>query len=285
MSAFLDHMATGTTEVCRCWRLTRTDGVVMGFTDHDRDLAFDGTLYRADTGLAARAVAQGTGLSVDNTEALGILSTSAIREDEIEAGRYDGAEIEAWLVRWSDTDARMLRFRGTIGEVSRGGGAFTAELRGLTDLLNQPMGRIYQPLCQANLGDGDCGVDFDLDGLSETLSAREVEEGRVFVLDGLHLYDDRWFERGRLMPQDGPAAGLSGTIKTDRLMADGSRRIELWEPIRAEVTGATTLRLVPGCDKRLATCRDKFLNVINFRGFPTIPGDDWLVAVPREQGA
>ena len=285
MTAFLDHMATGTTEVCRCWRLTRTDGVVMGFTDHDRDLAFDGTLYRADTGLAARAVAQGTGLSVDNTEALGILSTSAIREDEIEAGRYDGAEIEAWLVRWSDTDARMLRFRGTIGEVSRGGGAFTAELRGLTDLLNQPMGRIYQPLCQANLGDGDCGVDFDLDGLSETLSAREVEEGRVFVLDGLHLYDDRWFERGRLMPQDGPAAGLSGTIKTDRLMADGSRRIELWEPIRAEVTGATTLRLVPGCDKRLATCRDKFLNVINFRGFPTIPGDDWLVAVPREQGA
>ena len=285
MTAFLDHMATGTTEVCRCWRLTRADGVVMGFTDHDRDLSFDGTLFRADTGLAAKAIAQGTGLSVDNTEALGILSTSAIRDDEIEAGRYDGAEIEAWLVRWSDTSARMLRFRGHIGEISRGGGAFTAELRGLTDLLNLPMGRIYQPLCQANLGDAQCGVDFEGDGLVEELTADSIEAGREFRFTGLGLYADRWFERGTLAALDGAAAGLSGVIKTDRLQSDGTRHVTLWSPIRAEVTGATLLRLTPGCDKRMATCRDKFLNMVNFRGFPTIPGDDWLVAVPRERGA
>ena len=74
-------------------------------------------------------------------------------------------------------------------------------------------------------------------------------------------------------------------IKTDRLQSDGTRHVTLWSPIRAEVTGATLLRLTPGCDKRMATCRDKFLNMVNFRGFPTIPGDDWLVAVPRERGA
>ena len=283
MTAFLDHMASGTTEVCRCWRLTRSDGIVMGFTDHDRDLSFDGTLFRADTGLAAKAVAQGTGLSVDNTEALGILSTSAIREDEIEAGRYDGAEIEAWLVRWSDTDARMLRFRGTIGEISRGGGAFTAELRGLTDLLNLPMGRIYQPLCQANLGDSRCGVDFEADGLVEELTADSVEARQVFTFSGLGVYADRWFERGVIAALDGPAAGLTAIIKSDRVQEDGSRRIALWAPFRAEIDGATLLRLTPGCDKRMKTCRDKFLNVVNFRGFPTIPGDDWLVAVPRER--
>ena len=283
MTAFLDHMATGTTEVCRCWRLTRTDGMVLGFTDHDRDLTFDGTQFRADTGLSARAIAQGTGLSVDNTEALGVLSADAIREADIEAGRYDGATVEAWLVRWSDISARMLRFRGTIGEVSRGGGGFRAELRGLTDLLNQPMGRIYQPLCQAVLGDAACGVDLDEDGFAQTLAADTVEDGRVFTFSGLGLLADRWFERGLIQPQDGDAAGLSGVIKTDRRLDGGSRRIELWEPFRAGVATADTPRLVPGCDKRMKTCRDKFVNVINFRGFPTIPGDDWLIAVPRER--
>jgi uncharacterized phage protein (TIGR02218 family) len=35
-----------------------------------------------------------------------------------------------------------------------------------------------------------------------------------------------------------------------------------------------------GCDKRLATCRAKFDNVINFRGFPHMPGNDALRSGP-----
>ena len=73
---------------------------------------------------------QSTGLSVDNTEALGALSDAAIREADIEAGRYDGAEVRAWLVNWADVSARQLQFRGSIGELRRAGGAFEAELRG-----------------------------------------------------------------------------------------------------------------------------------------------------------
>ena len=39
------HLASGTTTLCWCWRLARRDGVVMGFTDHDKALTFDGTTY------------------------------------------------------------------------------------------------------------------------------------------------------------------------------------------------------------------------------------------------
>lgn len=44
------HLAGGVTTLCRCWRLERKDGTVMGFTDHDRDLAFDSVTYRAASG-------------------------------------------------------------------------------------------------------------------------------------------------------------------------------------------------------------------------------------------
>lgn len=46
------------------------------------------------------------------------------------------------------------------------------------------------------------------------------------------------------------------------------------------------LEAVPGatCDKRWATCVELFGNGANFQGFPDIPGDDFLTAVPVEGG-
>ena len=116
------HLATGVTGVARCWRLTRRDGVVHGFTDHDRDLGFDGTIFLAGTGLSAAALSQSTGLAVDNSEAVGALSDVSVTEADIVAGRFDGAEVEAWLVEWANPENRVMQFRGSIGEISRSGG-------------------------------------------------------------------------------------------------------------------------------------------------------------------
>lgn len=171
----LDHLATGTTTVARCWRVTRGDGVVLGFTDHDRDLAFEGTLFKAGAGMGGKALSQTTGLAVDNTEAAGALSDAAIGEADLLAGRFDGARVEAWLVNWADPGQRMMQFRGSIGEVAQAGGAFRAELRGLTELLNQPQGRVYQAPCSAILGDARCGVDLTLPGYSEERVVEDVE--------------------------------------------------------------------------------------------------------------
>jgi uncharacterized phage protein (TIGR02218 family) len=283
-AAFDAHMATGLTTVCRCWRVVRADGVTLGFTDHDLDLAFEGVVHRAGSGLTAKALAQGTGLSVNNSEALGALTDAAIREADVEAGRYDHAEVKSWLVNWRDPAERRLTFRGHIGDIRRGGGAFHAELRGLSDLLNQPQGRIYQPGCAAVLGDASCGVNLSLAGHAIEAQAAEVTEARSFLFDSLPAHPDRWFERGLLTVRSGPGDGLSGVIKTDRLLEGGARRVELWEPIRAQVAVSDLIRLVPGCDKSSETCRVKFDNLLNFRGFPSIPGEDWLMAIPRRDG-
>lgn len=278
------HLAGGLSTVCHAWAITRTDGEVFAFTDHDLPLSFAGFDFRADTGLSALALAQSTGLSVDNTEALGALSDSSLREDEIEQGRFDGAEVRGWLVNWADPAQHWLNFRGHLGELTRAGGGFRAELRGLTEGLNRPLGRVYQKPCSAVLGDGNCRFNLAQDAYAHALAVQTVEGARKFVWDAFLSFDDGWFTRGRLEVLDGPAQGLWSTIKSDRIVGN-TRVIELWEPVRGFVSTGTQVRVVAGCDKRVETCQLKFNNFPNYQGFPDLPGEDWVVSVPSSSNA
>ncbi|WP_343079344.1 DUF2163 domain-containing protein [Ostreiculturibacter nitratireducens] len=274
------HLASGTTTVARCFALTRRDGVVLGFTDHDRDLSFEGITFRADTGLTARALQQATGLAVDNSEAYGGLSSDAISEGDILAGRYDGAEVRAWLVNWAAPSERVLQFRGSLGEVTRSGGAFTAELRGLAEFLNHPQGHVFHARCSAVLGDSRCRMNLSVPGYSEERMVEEVDADRVFRFSSMTSFDDRWFEKGRVLVLSGSASGLIGVVKNDRVSATGARTVELWQSLGVAIAPGYMIRLEAGCDRRAETCRLKFANLLNFRGFPHIPGEDWLMSYP-----
>lgn len=285
MSAALNgHLATRATTTCRAWLVRRADGVAQGFTDHDRALVLAGVTYLPDSGFTARALQQSTGLAVDNTEVLGALTAEAVTEADLMAGRYDGAEVESWLVNWVAPDERVLLFRGTVGEVSRAEGAFTAELRGLTESLNQTQGAAYLRTCAAALGDGRCRFDLTLPGYAVERAVESVSEAQRFEFASLAGYDEHWFERGRFVVLSGLAAGIVGQVKRDVSLGAG-RRIELWQSIQSEIASGDLVRIEAGCDKRAATCRAKFANFLNFRGFPHLPGDDWLSSYPRGTGA
>lgn len=277
------HFRTGFTTVCRAWAIRRSDGVTFGFTDHDCPLSFEGVQFRANSGLTAAALAQSTGLSVDNTEAIGALSDAAISETDIEAGRFDGAEIRSWLVNWAEPAQRWLQFRGTIGELRQGGGAFTAELRGLTDALNQPIGRVYQKPCTAVLGDAQCRFNLNTPGFRTTVAVEAVKNARILTWSTGMGVSTEWFARGRLDVLTGAASGLWASIKRDDLLSTG-RQIELWETIRAPIGPGDQVRLTAGCDKRFETCRSKFGNAMNYQGFPDVPGEDWMMSVPKASG-
>ncbi|SFT45161.1 DUF2163 domain-containing protein [Sedimentitalea nanhaiensis] len=282
--AFQAHVRSGLTTLCRCWAIIRKDGLTFGFTDHDLTLEFDGVTFKADAGLSALALQQSTGLSVDNTEAIGALSDASVRDEDIEAGRFDGAEVRAWLVNWQDVNVRWLQFRGSIGELRRSGGAFHAELRGLTEALNRPLGRVFQKPCTAVLADAGCRFDLDAPGYSSLRMVEKVESSRMFRWQGMTDFEPGWFARGRLSVKSGDADGLWGTIKKDWF--DGTIRVvELWEPIRAKVMAGDEVRLDAGCDKRMETCRLKFNNILNYQGFPDIPGEDWVMATPKQSKA
>lgn len=274
------HLETGVTTLCRCWRVTRTDGLVYGFTDHDGPISFDGTTFSGSDGMSARAFDQSTGLSVDNSEALGILSDAGVREADILAGRFDGALVEAWLVNWRAPNQRTMLFRGEMGEIERAGGAFKAELRGLTEALNQPQGRVYQSPCAAILGDAACRVNLTEPRYCSEFEIAQVSGTRIELASTPNDVPEGWFERGCLVVLGGAAAGATRVVKVDRV-AGGRRTVELWDALPHDMAIGDRVRLEAGCDKRIETCRNKFANVANFRGFPHLPGDDWLMAYPR----
>jgi uncharacterized phage protein (TIGR02218 family) len=108
----------------------------------------------------------------------------------------------------------------------------------------------------------------------------EVDGGRLFGFGALGGYANGWFTRGRLRVLSGAAQGLVGQIKVDR-PGGALRRIELWQELRAPVVAGDLVRVEAGCDKSLGMCRAKFGNVVNFRGYPHIPGDDWVTTYPQ----
>jgi uncharacterized phage protein (TIGR02218 family) len=274
---------SGATTICRCWRLLRKDGVSFGFTDHDRDLEFGGQVYLAGSGMDASALQSSSGLSVDNGQAVGALSAVGLKDGDILAGKFDHAEVVQWLVNWDDVALREMVFRGTLGEIRRGATAFEVELRSLAEALNAPLGRSYVPTCDAVLGDARCGVDLGIAGRVETVSVRGVVNARRVRVEALPAAGAGWFANGQMRWVSGANAGVVSVVKVDRAGVD-FRDVELWEELRAPLAVGDKAELVVGCDKRQGTCAGKFSNLLNFRGFPTIPGEDWVTDFPRSDG-
>ncbi len=278
-AALQAHLDGGVTTLARCWRLTLGDGRVLGFTEHDRDLNVGGVTCRAATGFVGGAMENAMGLSVGDAALSGVLSDDAIAAGELETGLYDAARVETWLVNWADVSQRVLLGAGEIGEVRRRGEAFEAEVRSLASRLNVAVGRTFQPSCDAVLGDRRCGVDTAGAAFRGVGSVVSSVDGRVLEADGIAAFADGWFEGGALVWTSGANAGLRAEVR-----GSAGLRIELWRAAAHEVTPGDGFVVTAGCDKRLASCGAKFANVANFRGFPHMPGNDWIAAYPVEGG-
>jgi len=269
------HLDGGATTLCWCWRLTRGDGLVQGFTDHDRPLAFDGVTYQAASGFTASEVQSALGLAVDNLSLAGALSAASLNEDDLAAGRYDNAAIAIWRVNWRDVRQRVLMRSGTLGEVTRSGRSFQAEIRGLAQALNQPVGRVFGHLCDAELGDVRCGLAVTAQAGTVTAAT----DARRFAADGLDGFTAGDLAGGRLVFTAGGNAGLAMEVKA-HVRSSGVTHIELWQAMPEAVQPGDEFLVTPGCDKQFSTCRARFGNAVNFRGFPFMPGNDTVLAVP-----
>jgi uncharacterized phage protein (TIGR02218 family) len=267
------HLDEGTTTLTWCWRITRADGVVMGFTNHDRPLAFLGTSFEPDSGLIASELRSGSDLSVDAQDAEGVLTSGRITETDILDGRWDNAAVEAWQVNWADPAQRVLMRQGNVGQIRRGRMAFVAEVRSLAHALGQTVGRTFQAGCDAALGDARCGVNIEVAAWKGTGAVLTRLRERQFLASGLGGFADSLFTFGTIEWTSGPNAGRRVEIMLHEKAGSDVTITLLGEPVRAIAPGhGFTIRA--GCDKRIETCAAKFGNAVNFRGFPTIPGQD-----------
>ena len=274
------HLDSGITTLAWCWRITRDDGKRLGFTDHDRDVVFDGTTFEAASGLTASEMQTEVGLAVPNLEVTGALRSDRLSAAELGAGLYDHAAIEIFRVNWAAPDQRLLLRKGTIGEVKRGTTAFAAEVRGLADQLQQERGRIYQYSCDADVGDGRCGVTLATAAFTGMGAVTAPLDARTFAVGGLGSFAEGWFGRGLLTWTAGTNIGRSIEVKRHYLGASGVV-IEIWQDMTGAVAAGDTFKVSAGCDKQFSTCRVKFNNGVNFRGCPHIPGNDFILSYPN----
>jgi uncharacterized phage protein (TIGR02218 family) len=277
------HLESGATTLCWCWKLIRRDGVSLGFTDHDRTLAFAGTDFEPSGGFTASEIRAGSDLGVDAQDAEGVLSSDRITETDIIDGCYDGAEVEVWRVNWRDTDERVLMRRGVIGEIRRGRTAFTAEMRSLSHLLDQPVGRSFQYACDRALGDDRCRVDLATPAYAGAGAVIDTLGDRAFITGGLGAFAEGWFANGLLTWTAGANAGRVAEVMLHA--KDVVVTLTLLEaPVRGIAAG-DAFTLFAGCDKTAATCASKFANIANFRGFPHIPGQDTVLRYAKPGAA
>jgi uncharacterized phage protein (TIGR02218 family) len=278
--AFQAHLDSGTTTLAWCWKLTRGDGLTFGFTDHDRDITFAGVSYEAATGFNASEIKDSVGLAVDNLDVESALTSDRLNDDDLAAGLYDNADVEIWRVNWSAPAQRALMRTGSLGEVTRAGRAFSAEVRGLAHQLNIPKGRVYQYTCDANLGDARCGVALAAPDLTGTGTITAVASARQITVSGFDAFAPDWFTRGLASFTSGANANRLIEVRRHTKIASVTT-LELWQPLAHVPLVGDTLNVSAGCDKHVKTCRDRFANVENFRGFPHMPGNAALSAIAR----
>lgn len=266
------HLAGDATTLCHAWRVTRGDGVVLGFTEHDHDLTFAGSTFLAASGFSASATEEETGLPAATSEVAGGFSSDAITEADLERGRYDGARVEVFLVNWASPDQHLLLKVQEIGDVTRDAGSFRAELRSFTSRLDQPQGRVYGRRCDASLGDQRCRVAM-APLTAEGHVAAVIDAGRL-KLTGIGDFPDGFFRLGVLTFLDGVNAGEKLDIEAHAAVEDGME-LSLWLPLSRAPDVGDRVTITAGCDKSFSTCRTKFSNQLNFRGFPHMPGADF----------
>lgn len=275
--ALAAHFAQPTTAIATLIHVTRTDGAVYGFTDHDEPLTYDGVAYEAALGYSLSDVANSDDLSVGNLEAVGFLTTGTITEADLLNGLWDHAAYTVRQVNWSDlTQGDVVLSTGNFGKVSLQRQQFTVELLGLMQRLQSSFGIMTSAKCRATLGDVWCTVSLGAYTVAGTVDS--VDDDAWTITDAARAEAAGYFERGLFTYTSGANDGLSREVKS---FAAGVFTLQLPFPYAASM--GDTYSAIAGCDGLHVTCRDKFANIVNRQAEDFIRGDDQAMQVGRHE--
>jgi uncharacterized phage protein (TIGR02218 family) len=268
MSAALKaHYALGTTTLATCWKATLTNGAVIASTSLDQDLVIDAVTYLSASSYRASNVDSSSELNPDNLELDGFLASPQISDADIYSGLWDYAAIELFEVNYRDlTTGKNILRQGTLGQVKAGRSTFTAELRGVMQAYTRTIVRLTTKHCTAELGDERCTKA--LGPLTVVGTVDSVSANRV-LFSAVRTEAANWFTGAKLTLTSGLNSGLSMEVKSSQL---GS--LTLQEAMPEVVAAGDIYSVYAGCTKRFVEdCQTKHNNVINFRGFPHLPGN------------
>lgn len=274
-SALATHIASRSTTLATALKITRTDGVVFGFTTHDVDDIVAGVKYSSNPGLDVSNIVIAANAAVGNLELTTLHDGSVFTTTEVLGGVWRNAAFSIFRYNWASlTDGIETLLAGTVGEFQLKQNTVVAELRDLRQYLQQSVGDVSSKTCRARLGDARCKKD--LAAFTYTGALTGVSSNQVFR-DSARTEAASWFDEGEIAFITGANAGLRSKVKS--YAADGTFTLAL--PLIGGVLPGDTYQAIAGCRKRVdEDCGGKFDNVLNFVGEPHRKGLNSLTKSP-----
>lgn len=176
--------------VAMCWEITsRVTNETRRFTAHSRDLRIGSDVYLSNHGFSPSEITTTLNLAVDNLDVEGFLVSTGFTRNEILSGQWDFSSVRIFEVDYTDPNGGEVQLRkGWSGQVQLTNNTFQSEVRGITERLRTKFLRIYQPMCDFDLGSSvntaDCRVRLDPPTWTATTAMtvrnpREAESGSV----------------------------------------------------------------------------------------------------------
>jgi uncharacterized phage protein (TIGR02218 family) len=277
---FLYKAMPCTTQDAQVWTITRKDGVTYRFTSLDRDMVWLGHTYSACGGLLPTASESANDVgSIANMDVAGLIRTNSITEADLFGGRFDGADLEAWLVPWQGEKPPRMLLKGRFGKVTHGPAGFSVEALGDGSRFSQtPLIQTVQPGCRWVFGSAECGID--LGPLTVTGTVSSAGSARAFT-DTDRGEAPGYFTYGLVTFTSGDNNGITAEIRSHA--AGGV--FALWPGLASPIMIGDTYSMTPGCTLNKAAdggtkgCT-AWANVVNYGGFDKLPGQDALKKTP-----
>lgn len=277
------HIGTRTHTRCSMLRLDLKDGTSIGITDHDRDLSFDlgdGAIsYSAATGILPSDVKLSAGFDADNFEVTGPIADLVTREAVL-GGRFNRARARLFQVNWKSLASGAIKIlAGDVADARVEGGKFVLAITSDIARFNQVVGSVITPYCNADFGDTRCG--YTPEEISATVTAAISDLSFTVTFTGSYAND--YFNGGTVEFATGD---LAGTAPVEIFDWTAAGVITLFTALADIPSIGDTLAVKRGCARTRAACKD-YGNILNFRGFPEVPGSDQALkyAVPGNSGA
>jgi len=252
---------------------------VFGFTSDNLSFTFEGIHYEGAAAVSASAIRVSQGTGVDNLDVVGLLDSDQITDTDLLAGKYDNAKVEVFVVNPLDlSQGKLVLVTGNIGQIDFADGTYTAEVRGLFQRLGQQIGEVTSPLCRVQrLGDSRCKIDLGAFSFPQKITSVVSDVVFTFADDGRI---GPYYQYGIITSRNGANNGESRDVKFSA-RNNSAVTITLQLPFASAFVVGDTVVAQAGCDRTFTTCRDKFSNLINFRGEPYIPGNTQMLTPGR----
>ncbi len=281
------HIQGGQTTLATLFKVTRRDGRVMGFTDHDVDLVFPsgggGITYLSTSSYNRFNLNEGADASVKTTELVGAID-SVVTRDELERRLYDYAAVQLLLVNWKSlSDGAIILATGAFGPVTIEEFQFRVEIRGMAKPLEDMGGEICGPQCRVDFGSAKCAPSgllasgVDINTLLQTGTVVSTDGVKTIVFSG--MTNPNAPDGGNLTFATGSNANLSGEIKTIN-WGTNTLILQPGALLLAAIAPGDTFKYFPACDKTQFTCATFYNNMLNFQAEPHAFNPDESLAYP-----